>query len=120
VVASLPVAFVPGADARPQTTTPGTVYVVKTVITDTKVTIARDKYTRRGVHRLPRGAEIRYSITNKGTKPYELKIWETISRVMRPGRHEFLYINWQFRGTYRYVLLYHGKPAGPKGTIVIF
>jgi hypothetical protein len=117
---SLTAAVVPTAQARPQTTTPGIVYVVKTVITDTKVTIARDQFTRHGVHRLPRGAQIRYAITNKGTKAYALKMWETVSPVMKPGGHAALFVNWQFRGTYRFVLLYHGKPAGPKGVIVIF
>ena len=120
VIALLPVTFVPGAHARPQTTTPGVIYIVKTLVTDKKVEIARDRFTRHGVSRLPRGAQIRYAITNKGTRPYALKVWETTSEVMKPGRHSAVFINWQFRGTYRYVLLYHGKPAGPKGIIVIF
>jgi hypothetical protein len=119
--ASLTAALVPVAHgSSPETTTPGVVYVVKAVLTNGKVTIARDKYTRHGVHRLPRGAEIRYSITNKGTKPYALKVWETISPTIRPGHSNTIFVNWQFRGTYSYVLLYRGKPAGPHGKIVIF
>jgi hypothetical protein len=118
--ALLLVAFVAGADARPQTTTPGVIYVVKTVVTDKKIVIARDQFTRHGIHRLPRGAQIRYAITNKGTRPYSLKVWETTSDVMKPGGHTAIFVNWLFRGTYRFFLLHRGRPVGPKGIIVIF
>ena len=125
VVSSLPVAFVPGAHARPQTTTPGVIYVIKTTVTDTRVVLQRDRFntprlTRRGTYRYPRGAQLRFAITNKGTRPYALKMWETTSPVMKPGGRNAIFVNWQFRGKYRYVVLYHGRPAGPEGVIVIF
>jgi hypothetical protein len=112
--------IVPTGQARPQTTTPGIVYIVKVVVTDTKITIARDRFTRNGVSRLPRGAQIRYSLTNKGTRPYAWRVWGASTPVMKPGGHESIFVNWQYRGTYRHELLFRGKPAGPKGRIVIF
>jgi hypothetical protein len=102
------------------TTVPGQVYPSKVLITDTKISIQKDIFTRNGVSRLPRGAVIRYEITNKGTKPYVLRIWHTTSRVMRPGGHDSFLINWNYRGRYLYLTLLRGRPAGPKGWIVIF
>jgi hypothetical protein len=117
---SLTAAVVPTAQARPQTTTPGIVYVVKVVLTDTKILIPREKFDRNGVHRLPRGAQIRYSVVNKGTRPYAWRVWGAATPVIKPGRRGLIFVNWQFRGTYRFELLYRGRPAGPKGYIVIF
>jgi hypothetical protein len=113
------------AAAGPETTTPGVIYVIKTTINDKHVVLARDRFntarlTRNGIYRYPRGAQLRFAITNKGTRPYSLKMWETTSPVIRPGRRDAMFINWQFRGKYRYAVLYRGKPAGPKGYIVIF
>ena len=109
------------AATRPQTTTPGVVYVVKTEVTDTKIVIHEPaRFVKHGVINYPRGAAIRYAIVNKGTRPYTLKFWETVSDVMRPHRTGTVFINWQFRGKYRYLLLYRGKPAGPKGLINIY
>jgi hypothetical protein len=121
----LATALAPGAQARPQTTTPGIIYVIKTTVTDTRVLLARDRFntprlTAHGTYRYPRGAQLRFAITNRGTRPYALKMWETTSRVMKPRGRDAIFINWLFRGTYRYVVLYRGKPVGPKGSIIIF
>jgi hypothetical protein len=117
VVAAALAASVPSG---PATTVPGVVYAVKVLITDTKISIQKDKFTRNGVSRLPRGAQIRYEMTNKGTKPYVLQIWTTKSGTMRPGGHDSFLINWNYRGRYVYRTLLRGRPAGPKGLIIIF
>ncbi|MDP9337053.1 MAG: hypothetical protein M3Q30_27580 [Actinomycetota bacterium] len=119
-VVSLAATIVPAAQTRPQTTTPGVIYIVKVTLTDKTITIAKDKFTRNGVSRLPRGAQIRYSVTNKGTRPYAWRVWGAATPVIKPGGRDSIFVNWQFRGTYRYELLFRGKPAGPKGHIVIF
>ena len=123
--AALALPALAAAAAGPQTTTPGVLYVIKTTMDDKRVVLARDRFNKtslaqKGIYRYPRGAQIQFAITNKGSRPYALKMWETTSPVIRPGRREAMFINWQFRGKYRYVVLYHGKPAGPKGYIIIF
>jgi hypothetical protein len=105
---------------QPQTTKPGVLYVVKTVITDAKVSIARDQYTRNGVSHLPRGAVIRYALTNRGTKPYVFEIWGERTLPIRPGGHGAILVNWNYRGRYLYRTLYRGKPTGVKGYVVVF
>jgi hypothetical protein len=117
VVAAALLACVSSASA---TTDPGIIYPVKVVITDTKISIEKDKFTRNGISRLPRGAQIRYEITNKGTKPYVLQIWRTKTGVIRPRGHDSFLISWNYRGRYVYLTLLRGRPAGPKGWIIIF
>jgi hypothetical protein len=103
------------------TTTPGVLYISKTIVTDKTIKIPRDKFTRSGQIRYPRGALIRYEITNKGTKPYKLEVWGSKTAVMRPGRRAKILIYWNYRGTYLVrLLLPNNKPAGPKTTIQIF
>jgi hypothetical protein len=70
---------------------------------------------------LPRGAVIRYAVTNKGTRPYVFKMWETVTSAIKPhGGHDSFLVNWNYRGRYLYETLYRGKPAGPHGFITIF
>jgi hypothetical protein len=111
---------VPAAGARPQTTTPGVVYVVKVVLTDKAIAIAHDKFTRNAQIRYPRGALIRYSVLNKGTHPYVFRVWGSNTAVIKPGARDSILINWNYRGRFAYEILLRGKPAGPKGSIIIF
>jgi hypothetical protein len=110
------------ASAAPKTTTPGVVYVVKVTLTNTSITIPKDRFSLHTTYpRLPRGAVIRYAVTNKGTRPYAFKMWDTVTTVLKPhgGRDSFL-VNWNYRGRYEYETLFRGKPAGPHGFITIF
>ena len=109
-----------GASAHPQTTTPGVVYVVKTIITDNSFKITRDKFTRNGVTRWPRGAEIRFALVNKGTKTYVVEIWGEKTNPIRPGKHDSMLVTWNYRGRFTYRTLYRGKPTSVKGYVVIF
>lgn len=115
-------AVVPAATpARPLTTTPGVVYVLKTPVDDTGIHFPKDKYTRHGITRYPRGAEIRYEFTNKGSKPYAAFVWATDTVAMKPhGGHATMFVNYQYRGTYHYYRVLHGKRIAPVGTIIIF
>jgi hypothetical protein len=106
----------------PATTTPGVIYVVKVTITNTAITIPKDKFSLHTKYpRLPRGAQIRYSVSNKGTRPVSFKMWATSTGVMKAkvGKDSFL-INWNYRGKYLYEVLYKGKPTGLKGYVTIF
>ncbi|HEY3924969.1 MAG TPA: hypothetical protein VGL75_10455 [Acidothermaceae bacterium] len=106
----------------PATTTPGVIYVVKVTLTNSAITIPKDKFSLHTKYpRLPRGAQIRYEILNKGTRPYSFKIWGSTTGVMkaRVGK-DAIFINWTYRGKFLYETLYKGKPAGPKGYVTVF
>jgi hypothetical protein len=106
--------------ARPQTTTPGVIYVLKTRVDEKGVHIPKDRFTRNGVTRYPRGALIRYEFVNRGKRPYAVRMWGADTTVMKVGGHTALLVNWQYRGDYTYARLYKGHQIGPVGKIVIF
>lgn len=109
------------AGGASSTTVPGQVYPIKVTITNKAITVQRDKFSLHSAYpRYPRGALIRYEITNKGTKAYAFKIWQTTTAVIKPGGHDSVLLNWGFRGTFVYESLYKGKPAGPHGHVTIF
>jgi hypothetical protein len=108
------------ATAAQATTTPGVVYVVKTVVDDKGVHIPKDQFTRNGITRYPRGGLIRYEFVNKGTKPYAVHMWATNSIVMKPRGHASMFVNWAYRGTYHYWRILHSRPQKPIGTVIIF
>jgi hypothetical protein len=110
----------PAAFARPATTTPGVVYTIKVVLTDTSISIGHDRFSLNGMPRYPRAAVIHYAIVNKGTRPYVFQIWDVHTSVIRPGKHTSILVNWNYRGLFKYATLYHDKPAGPKGQVIIF
>jgi hypothetical protein len=107
--------------ARPQTTTPGVIYVLKVPVDDKGIHIPRDRFTRNGISRYPRGALIRYEFSNKGTKPYAVHVWgaETVVMKARTG-HASMLVNWAYRGDYHYWRIYRGHRIPPVGTVVIF
>ena len=112
---------VPGATpARPQTTEPGVIYVLKVPVDDKGIHMPKDQFTRKGITRYPRGALIQYRFTNKGTKPYAVHIWAHDSVVMKPGGHATVFINWQYRGDYKYWRIFRGHRLSPVGTVIIF
>ena len=104
-------ALAAGGQAAFATTTPGVIYPVKVVITDTKITVAHDNY----IH----GALILYRIQNLGTKPYAFEMFGTRTNVIPPGKRDTLLVTWNFEGKFLYQSLLKGKPAGPKGYIRI-
>lgn len=106
--------------ARPLTTTPGVIYVLKTPVDDKGIHIPKDKFTRNGVSRYPRGAIIRYEFINKGTKPYAVRMWGAETLVMKPGRKESLLVNWAYRGDYTYARISKGHQISPIGRVIIF
>ena len=117
-VAAIAVVAASGASS---TTVPGQVYAIKVTITDKAITIQKDKFSLHSPYpRYPRGALIRYEITNKGTKAYALKIWQTTTVAIKPGGHDSVLLNWAFRGAFVYETLSKGKPAGPRGHVTIF
>jgi hypothetical protein len=108
------------ASAAPQTTEPGQVYPVKTTLTLKGVTIAKDKFTRNGNVRYPRGAVIRYEITNRTNKRLVLQIWTTKTKPIAPGGHDSFLVNWNYRGRFVYRQLAGKTPLGPTRYVTIF
>ncbi len=106
--------------ARPQTTTPGVVYVINTPVDDKGIHVPKDKFTRNGVTRYPRGALIRYEFINKGTKPYAVRMWAASTIVLKPGRKASMLVNWAYRGDYTYARIYKGHQIRPFGRVIIF
>lgn len=106
--------------ARPQTTTPGVIYVITTPVDDKGIHVPKDKFTRNGVSRYPRGAIIRYEFVNKGTKPYVVRMWAAETLVIKPGHKAAMLVNWAYRGDYTYARIYKGHQIGPIGSVVIF
>jgi hypothetical protein len=106
--------------ARPLTTTPGVIYVLKTPVDDKGVHVPKDKFTRNGISRYPRGALIRYEFINKGTKPYAVRMWTQETLVLKPGHKESLFLNWAYRGDYTYARIYKGHQLRPIGRVTIF
>lgn len=114
-------ALVPAAlTARPETTTPGVIYVIKTPVDEKGIHIPKDKFTRNGVSRYPRGAIIRYEFVNRGKRPYAVRMWGADTVVMKVGGHATMLVNWQYRGEYTYARIYKGHQIRPVGRVVIF
>lgn len=119
--AALATAAVQTAAAASKTTTPGQVYIVKTTLTNTAIIIPKDKFDIGLKYpRYPRGAEIQYKVTNKGTRSYTFKVWDGKTGTIRPGHTDTVLVDWNYRGVYQYETLYRGKPAGPHGMVTIF
>jgi hypothetical protein len=103
------------------TTTPGVIYPIKVTITGTTFAIQKDRFTKGKITRYPRGALIRYEITNKSSRPFQLEIWGNRTVTLRPhGGHDTMLVNWGYRGRYVVQLLLHKRAVGPKHWIVIF
>lgn len=115
-------AVVPAATpARPLTTTPGVIYVLKTPVDDKGIHVPKDQFTKNGITRYPRGAVIRYEFVNKGTKPYAVHMWGADTIVMKAhGGRATMLVNWQYRGDYHYWRIYRGHRLNPVGTVIIF
>jgi hypothetical protein len=58
--------------AERQTTQPNIVYTIPAVLTDTKIELTHNH--------VPRGAMIRYTIVNRGSRPYAFQIWKAKTR----------------------------------------
>ncbi|HEY2776948.1 MAG TPA: hypothetical protein VGI77_03525 [Gaiellaceae bacterium] len=109
------------AQSRDETTTPGVIYVLKVSVDDKGIHIPKDQFTKNGITRYPRGAEIRYEFTNKGSKPYAVFMWAADTVVMKAhGGKASMFVNWQYRDTYHYWRILRGHKLRPIGTIIIF
>jgi hypothetical protein len=108
------------ASAAQATTAPGQVYTIKTTLLPSGVVIAKDRFTRKdGTPSWPRGATIRYSITNRTKKTLALKLWIATTKPIAPGGHTNVLINWIYRGRFLYQELEGKKLVGAARYLVI-
>jgi len=105
-------AAVPFASAGPKTTQPGIVYTIPAVLTDKGIELTHTQ--------VPRGVMIRYTILNRGTRPYTFQIWKAKTGPIPPNGRARLRVNWDYRGRFLFRTLYRGKPAGPRGSVTVF
>jgi hypothetical protein len=98
------------AAAAQATTQPGTLYVVRLVITEHSVVFRGDKFlTRAAFPHYPRGADVRYDVRNRGTSPFSLNILGSTTGLVRPGRMRSILVYWGRRGRF----VFHPRPTGP-------
>ena len=92
------------------TTQPGTLYVVRLVITDHAVAFRGDKFmTRSSIPHYPRGADVRYDVRNRGTRPFSLNILGSTTGIVRPGKERSILVYWSTRGKF----VFRPRPNGP-------
>jgi hypothetical protein len=98
------------AGASHATTTPGVLSVAKLVIKDDKVVFVRDEFmTRTGIPRYPRGADVRYDVRNRGTRPYSLNILGSVTGTIAPRGQRSILVYWGRRGRFTFRV----RPDGP-------
>ena len=101
-----------GAHRSYATTAPGVISVSKLVITDRAVRIRIRRDTWSSVAHYPRGAEVRYDVSNRGTRAYSLDILGSVTGRLAPGRQTTILVAWTHRGRFVFRAL-------PKGARVV-
>ncbi|HZQ03336.1 MAG TPA: hypothetical protein VFA88_04870 [Gaiellaceae bacterium] len=127
---------VPAAGA-PKTTAPDQPYRIDVTVTDSSISIERDRFTAKdGTTRWPRGALIDFIVKNVGKRPhvarfalvsqhyfsqYEArKTSTTVGKTpIRPGQVRHLAVNFYFRGSFAFELMAGSRPIST-AKIVIF
>ena len=116
-VAVAAVAGVVASSGARATTQPGTLYVVRLVITDDTVTFRGDKFlTKSSIPHYPRGADVRYDVRNRGTHAFSLNILGSTTGIVRPGRERSILVYWSTRGKF----VFRPQPKGPKVRVWVY
>jgi hypothetical protein len=115
VAAAVSTPLVLAAAGAHATTQPGMLSVSQVVIDDHAilVRIRRHRWAS-SVHYL-RGAEVRYEVSNRGTRPISLDILGSVTGVLRPGRHGSMLVYWSHRGRY----VFRVQPHGPRLRVAV-
>lgn len=103
------------AHAARATTAPGTIYVSKLVITDGAIRIRVRRNTWSATLRYPRGAEVRYEVSNRGTHPFSLNILGSTTGRLAPGRGTSILVYWARRGSF----VFRASPTGPRLRVLV-
>jgi hypothetical protein len=93
------------------TTAPGVLHVSRLVLTDRAILIRGDKFmTSAGIPRYPRGTDVRYEVSNRGSRPLTLNILGSSTGQLRPGTRTTILVYWARRGKFAFRAL----PRGPR------
>jgi len=108
IAVTIAAAAIVGTHRSHATTAPGVVSVSKLMITDHAVMIRIRRHTWRSVVRYPRGAEVRYDVSNRGTRVYSLDILGSVTGRLAPGRQTTMLVAWTHRGNFVFRALPNG------------
>ena len=109
VVVVLVAALLAAAAAR-ATTQPGTLYVVRLVITEHSVVFRGDKFlTEKAYPHYPRATDVRYEVRNRTSRPLSLNILGSVTGVVKPGAMRSILVYWGRRGRF----VFRPEPSGP-------
>jgi hypothetical protein len=108
IALAIAAACVGGAGSSRATTAPGVVSVSKLVITDRAVMIRIRRHTWVSVAHYSRGAEVRYDVSNRGTRAYSLDILGSVTGRLAPGRQTTILVAWTHRGKFVFRALPNG------------
>jgi hypothetical protein len=100
------------ANGSRATTAPGVVSVSKLVITDRSVMVRVRRNTWSSVVHYRRGAEVRYDVSNHGTRAYSLDILGSVTGRLAPRRQTTMLVFWSHRGRFVFRAL-------PKGARIV-
>jgi hypothetical protein len=97
------------------TTAPGTLYVSKLVIRDDAVKVRIRRNTWADVIHYRRGAEVRYEVTNSGTRRFSLNILGSTTGRIAPGGHASILVFWGRRGRF----VFRAMPKGARLRVTV-
>jgi len=130
-------ALAAAAAAAPRTTAPDQPYRINVTVTDSNISIERDRFTAKdGSTRWPRGALIDFIVKNVGkhahvarfalvsqhyfTQHEARKTSTTVGRTpIEPGQVRHLAVNFYFRGSFAFELMSGSRPVST-AKIIIF
>ena len=115
IAVAIAAAGIGGVHGSHATTAPGVVSVSKLVITDDAVKIRIRRHTWSSVAHYPRGAEVRYDVSNRGTRAYSLDILGSVTGRLAPGRQTSILVAWTHRGRF----VFHALPKGARVVVVV-
>ena len=110
--AALAAAAIGLGGARPSraTTVPGKLYVSRLVISDDAVKVRVRRNTWAKTIHYPRGAEVRYEVTNRATRAFSLNILGSATGRLAPGQHTSILVYWGRRGSF----VFRASPRGAR------
>src|SRR5262249_39520709 len=104
------------ATAARATTQPGTLYVVRLVITDHNVVFRGDKFlTKQAYPHYPRATDVRYEVRNRTSRPLSLNILGSVTGVVKPGAMRSILVYWGRRGRF----VFRPQPGGPPIRVLV-
>jgi hypothetical protein len=85
------------------------------VIRDDAVMVRIRRHTWADTLRYRRGAEVRYEVTNGGTRPFNLNILGSTTGLLRPGGRTSMLVAWNHRGRF----VFRATPRGARLHVIV-